>query len=393
MRLSTILNCLLLWTLALGTTHASIHVSAQPKTPVFATVLHVPAKNYLLAESETGQVLAEQNAQIKASPASLTKLMSLYVVFQALDQDVISMNDQVLISKKSWKTGGSKMFLREGTRVPVSELIKGVIVLSGNDATVALAEHLAGNESEFVTMMNLSAKNLGMTHSHFTNATGLSSKDHYVTAEDMGTLASALINHFPKYYPLFSIKDMSYNNIHQNNRNHLLWLDEHVDGLKTGHTSDAGYCLVSSGKKNNARLIAVVLGAQSQKLRDQASAQLLHYGFNHYHLWKLYPANSTITKRRVYFGNTSIIKLISHQPVHLMLPNNIKTEAITKHIDLQLPIKAPLNTITPLGKLTLTYEDHTLLSIPLFAQNKIQQGNWLKKTWDHALLWLHQYGV
>ncbi len=250
----------------------------------------IGAKSYLLVDGNSGQELASLEPDKGLAPASLTKLMTAYSIFQALKENQIALDDQVPISEKAWRTPGSRMFIEVGTRVTVQDLLFGMIIQSGNDASVALAEHLAGTESVFAEVMNQYAVMLGMHSSHFENATGLPGEQHYSTARDLATLARAIINEFPDYYKWYSVKDFEYNSISQNNRNALLWRDSSVDGMKTGHTDDAGFCLISSAKRDGMRVVSVVLGTASAKSRVDGSQALINYGFRFFETRLLYKA-------------------------------------------------------------------------------------------------------
>ncbi|HHO67602.1 MAG TPA: D-alanyl-D-alanine carboxypeptidase, partial [Gammaproteobacteria bacterium] len=256
----------------------------------------VKARAYLVEDFHSGQTIAAKNPDQRIEPASITKLMSAYVVFQEIRNGTLSLEDKVQISEKAWRTPGSRMFVEVGTQVSVADLMKGMIIQSGNDATVALAEKVAGTEASFASLMNHHAKRLGMDGSHFVNSTGLPDPQHYTTARDIARVARALIAEFPEYYQWYSERQFTYNGITQYNRNKLLWRDESVDGIKTGHTDSAGYCLVTSAKRDGMRLISVVLGTKSEEARADASQALLNYGFRFFETHKLYDANSKLTR-------------------------------------------------------------------------------------------------
>ncbi|HET9329649.1 MAG TPA: D-alanyl-D-alanine carboxypeptidase family protein, partial [Steroidobacteraceae bacterium] len=289
----------------LATVAAAAPVPApQPATPPAAAAAPVPAppavtaRSYLLVDHFSGRVLAAERPDERAEPASLTKLMTSYVVFKALQEGRLKLTDEVTISEHAWRAEGSRTFVQVGTQIPVDILIKGMIVQSGNDATIALAERVGGTEAAFAQMMNEYARRLGMKGSNFENSDGLPAPNHYTTARDIATLANALIREFPQYYPLFSLREFQWNNIRQGNRNTLLGKDPSVDGLKTGHTDSAGYCLASSALRNGMRLVSVVMGSPSEKARADASAALLNYGYTFFETLRLKAAHDTVLKPR-----------------------------------------------------------------------------------------------
>ena len=260
------------------------------------------AKAYILIDVNSGKIIAEKNSEERLPPASLTKMMTLYVVSNALHHEQIHLNDSVRVSREAWKIGGSRMFIKEGQQVSVEDLLKGIIVDSGNDACVAMAEHIGGTENAFTDIMNQQAQNLGMTNSHFTDSTGLPDSNLYTTAKDLAILGRALVTDFPQYYSWYKQKWFTYNGIRQPNRNRLLWRDNQVDGLKTGHTAEAGFCLVSSAKRDNMRLLAVVLGEPNDSSRADDSEKLLNYGFRFFETHQLYKSGQSITEMPLYKG-------------------------------------------------------------------------------------------
>ncbi len=282
---------------------------AQPVPHVVPSPPKTAAEAYILIDYNSGKIIASQNADMRVEPASLTKIMTGYVVINELSNGNISLDDMVTISPKAWKMPGSKMFIEVGKKVSVHDLIKGMVIQSGNDASVALAEHIAGSEEVFAELMNKYAESLGMTHTHYMNATGLPNPDHYTTAEDLSILARALINKFPEEYEWYAQKKFTFNGITQYNRNKLLWQDPSVDGLKTGHTESAGYCLVTSAKRDDMRLISVVLGTDSAKQRIQESQKLLNYGFRFFETHKLYQAGQRLNDARIWEGQQDTVGL------------------------------------------------------------------------------------
>lgn len=339
------------------------------------------ASAYILLDGDTGTVLVEHNADQQLPPASLTKMMTSYIVSSEIENGKISETDMVNISVKAWKMGGSKMFIREGTQVPVKDLLRGVIVQSGNDASVALAEYVAGSENAFTDVMNQQAALLGMNNTTFKNATGWPADGHLTTARDLALLAQALIYDFPDHYQLYSEKYFKYNGINQPNRNRLLFRDSSVDGLKTGHTEEAGFCLVSSAQKNNMRLISVVMGTRSDEARAAESQKLLAYGFRYFETHKLYAAGEELTQARVWEGKQKAVKLTVAKDLYLTIPRGSSDELkADMHID--DVIKAPLLAGQELGNLTVHLDDKLLMDIPLVAAEPLEQAGLLSRLWD-----------
>jgi len=350
----------------------------------------VDAKAYILIDSTTGSVLAANNPDQRVPPASLTKLMTLYVVFDQLKKGTIHLTDQVRVSKKAWQTTGSRMFLREGMTPTIEELIQGVIVDSGNDACVALAEFIAGSEDAFVGMMNNQAKQLGMTNSHFMDANGLPSPDHYTTARDLATLTRALIQNFPGYYHYFSERWFEYNNIKQPNRNRLLWRYPYADGLKTGHTTAAGYCIIGSAEKNGMRLIAVVMGASSDEARATAAEALLTYGFRFFTTVKLYSTNQIIATPTVYFGAQKTVPVGLQQNLYITVPAGAE-KIVTTTTQLTTPLKAPLTQYQDVGTLTVLLNQNTLAIAHLATLQSVAQGGFFSRMRDHVTVGFGHY--
>ncbi|WP_455211725.1 D-alanyl-D-alanine carboxypeptidase family protein [Kaarinaea lacus] len=297
----------------------------------------IDADGYLLLDYHSGQVLAERNADQRMEPASLTKMMVSYIVADELSAGAIALEDEVTVSEKAWRMTGSRMFIEVGEKVSVDQLLKGMIVQSGNDATIALAEHISGNEQSFVALMNNHAQRLGLNDTHFVNATGLPHPEHYSTPRDLALLGKALIRDFPEQYKLYSIKSFKYNKIKQNNRNTLLWKNDAVDGIKTGHTESAGYCLVASALQENMRLISVVLGTDSKKARSTESNKLLNYGFRFYETYKLYGANQALTKVRIWKGETEELPLGLNEDLYITIP-----KGQYKNLDASMSINAEI---------------------------------------------------
>ena len=353
--------------------HAQVIIPAPPQ---------LAAKAHLLTDAHTGTVLAEKNADIKLPPASLTKMMTIYMVASAIEQGQINETDLVNISIKAWKMGGSRMFIREGTRVSVRDLMRGVIVQSGNDASVALAEHVAGSEEAFVDIMNKQAALLGMTNTKFQNVTGWPDSEHYTSARDLSILARALIRDYPEHYKIYSEKYFSYNGINQTNRNKLLFRDDTVDGIKTGHTDEAGYCLVASAKRDNMRLISVVMGTSSESSRAAESQKLLTYGFRYYKTHKLYSKHEIINQTRIWKGQTKTLSLGPSEDVYLTIPRGSE-DSLVATINVNKIVEAPVNQGQELGNVTVELDSDQLLNITLSALETVDEAGffgWLIDT-------------
>lgn len=345
----------------------------------------VNAKAYLLIDHNSGHILAEKNADKQIEPASLTKLMTAYVVLFEIERGGISLEDEVKISKKAWKMRGSRMFIEVNTMVSVSELLKGLIVQSGNDAAVALAEYTASNESSFVELMNQHAERLGLNSTHFNNSTGWPDKNHYTTARDLAKLSHAIINDFPEHYSWYKIKRYTYNNIPQDNRNRLLWLDERVDGLKTGHTEAAGYCLISSAKDNSMRLISIVTGTNSDDARIAASRKLLNYGFRFFETHLLHKANTEITNIRVWKGEEEQLSLGITQDLYVTTPKGLRKK-IKNNIKVEAMIEAPVKEGQAYGQINIKLRDKQIASQNLVAMSSIHEGGVWRKLVDNIQL-------
>jgi D-alanyl-D-alanine carboxypeptidase (penicillin-binding protein 5/6) len=369
---------------------AAAALTAGAATPVPAPPA-VNARAWLLVDHFTGRVLAESRANDHEEPASLTKLMTAYVVFEALASGRLKLSDEVTISKRAWRAEGSRTFLQVGTQVPVDILLKGMIVQSGNDASVALAEKLGGTEEAFAQIMNAQAQRLGMPNSHFANADGLPVPGHYTSARDMATLASALIRDFPQYYGLFSLREFMWNNIRQGNRNTLLGKDPSVDGLKTGHTDAAGYCLVSSANRNGMRLVAVVMGAPKERTREEASAALLNYGYTFFESVHIKAAGTTVLKPRVYKSAAEYAAVGVTGDVYALVPRGqgaaLRTNARLAHE----PLIAPLAADVPVGELTVTDgAGEVLARAPLVPLAPVPQGSLWTRVVDGIALWFRR---
>ena len=358
---------------------------------IYAGVTAIPAppgikaNAYLLQDFDSGKILASKNIDQKMSPASLTKMMTVHVVSNELGSGRITLDDEVLVSKKAWKMPGSRMFIEVNKKVSVGDLLKGVIIQSGNDASVALAEHVSGSEEVFVELMNQYASKLGMSNSHFMNSTGLPDEQHYTTAKDMAILAAALIRDVPEIYALHSVKEFTFNKITQQNRNKLLWRDPDVDGIKTGHTEAAGFCLVASAKKENMRLITVVMGSESEGARAKATQSLLGYGFRFYETQKLYGANENITSVKVWKGDTEALVLGLDTDLYVTFPRGQKNQLRTE-FNLSEKYIAPVNRGNVLGNLKVTLADEDIADAKLIALQSVNEGSVIVRLKDNFLL-------
>ena len=361
---------------AMAATAAPIIIPAAPQ---------IGAESYLLIDAATGDVLASENARMRLPPASLTKIMTSYIIADEIEQGRITLDDRVPISVKAWRMEGSRMFIREGTEVSVADLLRGIVIQSGNDASVAMAEYIAGDEEAFAGLMTQTAKSLGMNNTNFMNATGLPDEMHYTTAEDLAVLTRALINRFPEHYAIYSEKYFSYNDIRQANRNALLWRDDSVDGVKTGHTQAAGYCLVASAMENDTRLISVVMGARDERTRAAESQKLLNYGFRYYETVNLYAAGSSLKRVRVWSGLHESLEVGLDDAITLTIPRGGRDQ-LKAEINLQDVIEAPIERGQSLGALTLSLGDEMLVERPVVALNPVQEAGWLSSTLDDVQL-------
>jgi len=345
------------------------------------------ASSWLLIDHQSGRVLVEHNSQARVEPASITKIMTSYVAFHALREGSISLDDEVRISENArYKhTDGSRMFVEYNSLVSVEDLLRGIIVQSGNDASIALAEHIAGSEESFVTLMNRHAGILGMDNTHFTNSTGWPDENHYTTAEDLAKLSRAMINEFPEQYAMFAERRFTHNGIQQSNRNRLLWLDQRVDGIKTGHTESAGYCLVSSAVDDNMRLIAVVMGTDGNKQRDDASRKLLTYGFRFFETFPLHDANEPLTEMRIWKGEQEMVPLGLETPLYVTVPRGQRSN-VKAHMKVDSMIMAPAQKGQEYGTVNVTLDEEQLVSKPLVALSDVEEGGLWRKLVDNIKL-------
>ncbi len=353
-----------------------------PKAP------DIDAKAWLLQDADSGHIVVESNADERLEPASLTKMMTAYAVFSELKEENIRLGDLVRISEKAWKTGGSRMFVEVGTQVSVENLLKGVIIQSGNDASVALAEFIAGDETAFAGLMNQYAERLGMTDTNYENSTGLPSPNHYSTGRDLARLASALIRDFPELYLWHSIRKFEFNDIEQFNRNKLLWHDDSVDGIKTGHTSSAGYCLVASARRGEMRLITVVLGSASERARAQQSQALLNYGFSFFETHRLYGANEPITDVRIWKGDAERLPIGVSHDLYVTVPRGQFTK-LDASVEVDAEILAPVAVGERRGKVMLKLGEEMITERPLIALQTVGEGNVWRRLSDNVRLLFH----
>lgn len=360
---------------------------------VYAGVTAIPAppgikaNAYLLQDFDSGKILASKNIDQKIPPASLTKMMTVHVVSNELASGKIMLDDEVLVSKKAWKMPGSRMFIEVNKKVSVNDLLQGIIIQSGNDASVALAEYVSGSEENFAELMNQYASKLGMTNSHFVNSTGLPDEQHYTTANDLAILAAALIRDAPEIYALHSVKEFTFNKITQQNRNRLLWRDPSIDGIKTGHTEAAGFCLVASAKKEDMRLISVIMGTDSDDARSKASQSLLGYGFRFYETQKIYAAGENITSVKIWKGDVEQMNLGIESDLYITFPRGQKNKLTTK-FDISRQYIAPVNQGEMQGKLKITLADSEIAEAKLVALQTVNEGGVIVRLKDSLRLLL-----
>lgn len=367
----------------------NFQVSAESPELSTPSVPTIDAAAYILQDYHTGKVLAENNADAKLAPASLTKIMTVYVVFTELSNGHLHLEDMVTISEKAWKTSGSRMFVELGNQIKVEDLLKGVIIQSGNDASVALAEHVGGNEETFAEMMNQHAIRLGMANSHFKNSDGLPVEDHYTTARDLAILTTALIKEFPDYYRWFSQKEFTFNKITQQNRNKLLSRDESVDGVKTGFTDDAGYCLVASALREDMRLISVVMGAKSANARANENQTLLNYGFRFYESHRLYQGKTALNEARVWKGASKTISLGLAEDIYVTIPRR-QYKDLKAVINVDKKITAPVADGAKLGSVKVTLKDEVVINKDLVALKTVDQGNIFQRLSDSVMMMMEK---
>jgi D-alanyl-D-alanine carboxypeptidase (penicillin-binding protein 5/6) len=344
------------------------------------------ASGYLLIDATNGEVLVEHNADQPLPPASLTKMMTAYIAEREIAEGRASFDDKVPVSVKAWKTGGSRTFIREGTEVRLEDLLRGIIIQSGNDASVAVAEYIAGSEDVFADVMNQTAASLGMTNTQFKNSTGLPQEGHYTTAKDLGILASRTIKDFPDTYSIYKEKNFTYNGIKQANRNSLLFRDPTVDGLKTGHTEEAGYCLVASAERDGFRLISVVMGTASEKAREQETTKLMQYGFRYFSGQTVFEAGQPLpeSSRKVWFGEAEAVELAPTESLYVTLPLG-RESSIQATLDAPETLDAPLETGAVVGTVKIMLGERVLAESPVAVAQAVPEGGLFKRLMDFVL--------
>ena len=342
-------------------------------------------KSYVLLDFDSNMILASSNGDLTLPPASITKMMTAYLAFTELKEKNISMNEDILVSEKAWKTGGSKMFIEVGKKIKVKDILQGVITVSGNDASVALAEHISGDEKTFATYMNQMAQNIGLENTNYTNATGLPSDSLYTTAEDIAKLSRSLIIEFPDLYKMYSTKSFKFNDIKQYSRNKLLFIDDNVDGIKTGFTKAAGYCLASSAKRGSRRLIAVVMGAPTPDVRIQASRTLLEYGFRFFETHTLFKSDTAISTARVYAGEETELKFGLMKDATVTIPRRQKKKLKYEYI-IDRQLTAPVKKNEIIGFMNITLDGEVIKTYKLSALENINQGSLYRRTIDSLFM-------
>ena len=346
---------------------------------------NLSAKAWLLIDHNSGRVLVEHNSHQRVEPASLTKMMTAYVVLYTMRNGSVSAEDMVRVSEKAWRMKGSRMFIEVNSLVSVDELLKGMIIQSGNDASVALAEHVAGNEDAFVDLMNQHARSLGMTETNFTNSTGWPNAEHYTTPHDLAILSRALIRDFPDYYTWYRIKEYTYNNIRQFNRNRLLWLDDKVDGIKTGHTESAGYCLVASARKDDMRLISIILGTDSDNTRASSSRKLLSYGFRFYETFLLHRANEPLENMRIWKGENETVPLGLQEDLYITIPRGQRNK-VNANMTVETMLVAPAKKGQTYGSVNIMLGEEKLRQQSLVALEDVPEGGLWRQMIDNIKL-------
>jgi serine-type D-Ala-D-Ala carboxypeptidase (penicillin-binding protein 5/6) len=387
--LRSLLACL---TVAAFTTAQCLAQSpAPPSAPTIPTAPQVDARAYIVVDYRTDKILAAKEATARMEPASLTKLMTAYIVFQELAAGKLKLDEQVTVSEHAWRSEGSRTFIELGKPVSVQDLILGMIVQSGNDATIALAERIAGTEETFAQLMNANAKRLGMVNSHFENSSGLPSPQHYTTARDLSLLANAIIREYPQDYKWFSVREFEHNGIKQQNRNGLLEKDPTVDGLKTGHTDSAGFCLVTSALRDGMRLVSVVMGSTSMKARENASASLLGYGFTFYDTRLAVKGGTVLATARVWKGQKDSVELGIKDDLYVTVPRG-QADGIKTATDVQPRLIAPITLDQTLGSVHVFAGSQTLATLPLHPLKEVPAGGWWRRLIDTIRLWFARSG-
>ena len=350
----------------------------------------IAARGYVLMDADTLQVLAERDGDVTLPPASLTKIMTSFVAAAELESGRISLTDQVPVSVNAWRTQGSRMFIREGTEVSLDDLLHGIIIQSGNDASVAVAEYIAGAEEAFAGMMNDHAARIGMVNTHFANSTGLPNEAQHSTARDMALLTRALIRRFPDHYAIYSQRQFKYNDIEQPNRNRLLWRDRTVDGVKTGHTDAAGYCLVASAERNGMRLISALMGAETEPIRVRETQKLLQYGFRYFETRKLYDADAPLQAAEVWYGEAKEVAIGVAEPIFATIQRG-RYDELQATLDLPRALEAPIAVGQQFGELRVTLDDELIASAPLIAQEAVAQSGFFSRMFEGVYLFFKEF--
>ncbi|MAR78578.1 MAG: serine-type D-Ala-D-Ala carboxypeptidase [Gammaproteobacteria bacterium] len=369
---------ILFFTFVIITFSVNSFSSPIPKAP------NPNVSSYVLMDYDSGMIIASKEPSLILPPASITKIMTSYIAFTEIENKTLSINEDVLVSKKAWQTGGSKMFIEVGKKVKVSDLLHGIITSSGNDASVAIAEHISGDEETFAIYMNQIAQNLGMNDTNYANSTGLPDDDLYTSAKDIALLSRSLIKDFPKKYKLYSKKEYVYNEIKQYSRNKLLYIDDTVDGIKTGFTKKAGYCLVTSAQRGKRRLISVVMGAKSPEARTNASKSLLEYGFRFYETHKIFKATDIITTARVFNGDKQEVGLVVKEDSYIAIPRR-QIKNIKKTFVIDQNLSAPISDDEAVGYVAIKLNDNTLTTIKLYSAETVSEGNLYRRTIDSII--------
>jgi D-alanyl-D-alanine carboxypeptidase (penicillin-binding protein 5/6) len=350
----------------------------------------INAVGYILLDVNSGQVIAKNNANERMEPASLTKMMTSYIVAKALHEGKVNLSDEITVSEKAWRMPGSRMFIEVGKKIPLEQLLNGMIVQSGNDATIALVEHVAGNEESFVKTMNETAQQLGLGDTHFVNSTGMPHADHYSTPRDMAMMGMALIRDFPDHYQYYSRKEYTYNKIKQFNRNQLLWKDDSVDGIKTGHTESAGYCLVASAKRGNMRLVSTVLGTTSDGARITETQKLLTYGFRFFETHRLYSANDQLTDVKIWKGEAETLSLGIAEDLYITIPRG-QYDKLDASMSINATIVAPVTSGETLGSVNITLGSQLVAKRDLISLGAVAEGSFWHNLIDSVKLWWNNY--
>jgi D-alanyl-D-alanine carboxypeptidase (penicillin-binding protein 5/6) len=356
--------------------------------PMIPAPPELDGTSWLLMDAASGKILVEHNVDARLPPASLTKMMTTYIAAEKLVTGDLKLDDQVLISEKAWRMQGSKMYVKVHSQVSVDDLMKGIIIQSGNDASIAIAEHIAGSEEAFADLMNQFAGKMGLTGTHFTNSTGWPDPEHYTTARDLAVLGRHVVYDHPDEYKYYSQKEFTYNGIKQGNRNLLLWRDSTVDGIKTGHTEEAGFCLVTSAVKDNMRLISVVMGTKGMEARATETQKLLNYGFRFYETVRSYGANEVLAEPELYFSAKDTVKLGLASDLLLTIPRGTQ-DTVTAELDYKpLELKAPISNGQALGLVRVKQGGNVIAEVPLVALESVEEANLMKRLWHHVLLFV-----